>query len=201
MQPSRLTAGCHHPSLAARRQPSMPSAARRGTVGDRARDEEADRPAPIGSPDEPVVVGARQRDMHRLIGRDVEEQRPGGLDDRGPPRRTSADLGRPPSLPREPRLQRPTGGEQDRADEERDRVGSARRPAARSRGTGRPGSTWSQVRSTAPSSDDGSRSDPPVPDCLRARRVGCGYSTPMTIEGDRHAGRHTHPLPRPSLKR
>src|SRR3954453_7031655 len=49
--------------------------------------QEADRAPPIGSPDEPVVVGIRQRRVHRLEGGGIEEQRAGGLNDGGPPAR------------------------------------------------------------------------------------------------------------------
>ena len=103
------------------RQPAAPTAALRGAVGDRARDEEADRATPVGSPDEPVVLRARQRRVQCLIGRNVEEERARGLDDRRPPVR--APPGGASVAPGEPTLDRAAQGEQDRADEERDGVG------------------------------------------------------------------------------
>src|SRR5262245_27858460 len=100
----------------------MPSAAGRCAVRDRTGDEEADGPAPVRPPDEPVVVGVRQGYVHRLIRRDVEEERARRLNDRGPPR--GAPAARPaPFGPRKPTLECPTGREQDGADEERDSVG------------------------------------------------------------------------------
>ena len=134
--------------MAARGQPAVP---RRGAVGDRARDQEADRAERVRAPHEPVVVGVGQGCVQRLIGRHVEEQRAGGLDDGGPPRRPAGGAGMALGE-RDERLQRPADGEQDRADEERDRVGGWRRRAARSRGTGRSGSTPSRARRTGPSS-------------------------------------------------
>ena len=107
---------------AAYRQPPVPGVAARSPVGDRAGDEETDRAAPVRSPDELVVLGIRKGDVHRLVRGDVEEERAGGLDEGGPPRRAPAS-GEPPLGPGEPALQRSTGGEQDRADEEGDGIG------------------------------------------------------------------------------
>src|SRR3954471_15181745 len=117
-QPSRLTAGSHQPAPPRGGPPAM---ARRRAVGDRARDEEADRASPVRPPDELVVAGIGQGRVHRLVGRDVEEERARRLDDRGPPARPAA--GGVPARPGEPALQPAAGGEQDRADEEGDRVG------------------------------------------------------------------------------
>ena len=121
MQPSRLTPGWPPARRPARGEPPAP---RRGAVGDRARDEEAHRAEGIRPPDEPVVVGIGDRRVQGQARRDVEEERPGRLDDRAPPGgHPVARLA--PVGEREPRLQRAAHREEDRADEE----GAARRPA------------------------------------------------------------------------
>jgi len=112
------------PSLAAAyREPAVPPTTRGSDIGDRSRHEEADRPTPIRAPDELVVLGARQRDVHRLVRGHVEEQRPGGLDDRRPPGCASAGLSAAPPDPAEPALKRATQSEEDGTDEEGDADG------------------------------------------------------------------------------
>src|SRR5262249_54024165 len=77
---------------------------------------------PVGPPDELVVLGIRDGDVHRLVRGDVEEERAGGLDDGGPPSRAAAI--RDASVgPGKPALQRSAGGKKDRANEEGDSVG------------------------------------------------------------------------------
>src|SRR3954462_2888565 len=83
--------------------------------------QEADRALPIGSPDEPVVVGIRQRRVHRLEGGGIEEQRAGGLNDGGP---TSPPAAREaPLRPGQHALHPSAEREQDGADEEGDTDG------------------------------------------------------------------------------
>jgi hypothetical protein len=60
--------------------------------------------------------------VERLVGRDVEEQGASGLDRGGPERRAAGGAGFALRVG-DVGLQRSAGGEQDRADEERDSVG------------------------------------------------------------------------------
>ena len=139
--------------LPAQRQPAPPG---RRAIGDRARDEEADRAQCVGAPDELVVRRVRERRVHRPVGRRVEEQRAGRLDHRRPPRGSPGRRGAPLAQG-QPDLQRPAAREEDRPDEERDgrRAGADELLVAGERADQEAQS--SRPRTTAPSSVRGSR--------------------------------------------
>lgn len=113
--------------------------ARRGRRSCPRRETRAIRAYP--APNELVVGGVVQRRVHGSTGH-VEAQGAGGLDRRGLPRRRPAvrrmTLGK-----RERGLHGPTSGQQDRADEERDRVSPPANEArvARERGAQKAGRT------------------------------------------------------------
>ena len=86
-----------------------PAAARRGGVGDRPGDQEADRAERVGAPDEPVVGRFADRGFKRPEGGDVEEQRARRLHDRGAPRRG------PRRVPASPRPARSSSAARRRA--------------------------------------------------------------------------------------
>src|SRR3954451_11110034 len=114
----QVHAGLPPASAAARRQPAV---ARRCSIRDRAGYEEADRAEGVRPPNQAVVVRIGQLGVQRLVGGDVEEQRARRLDDRGPPSRPACTW-RTACREREPALERPTGREENRPDEERDPI-------------------------------------------------------------------------------